>query len=173
MKLRPLAVLLFLLWIPLVFLLSGPVRAPTPVHAVQEPPFGVSGEPLESALRRISFPVWLPTWLPFTPATPFAFVINRPNGVQTIYIDYVNPRTRDFVEISITNYPVTMISERYKLEKVIIGGKYEGVFIDNGVAQMLSWNQEGISIMITASRPDHPYPVSTLLQIAAHLERVQ
>ena len=171
MKLRPLVVLLSLLWIPLVLLLSGSVRVPMPVHAVQEPPFGVSGEPLESALRRISFPIWLPTWLPFTPATPFAFVINHPNGIQTVHIDYADPQNRAFVEISITNHPVKMISECYGLEKVIVKGKYEGVFVDNGVIQMLSWNQEGISIMIAASRSDHPYPVSTLLQIAAHLKR--
>jgi hypothetical protein len=173
MKLRPLAVLLSLLWIPLVLLMSGSVRAPMSVHAVQESSFGVSGEPLESALRRISFPIWLPNWLPLTPTTPFAFVINHPNGIQAIHIDYVDPQSRAFVEISITNHPVKTISEHYELQKVIVNGKHEGVFVDNGTVQMLAWNQEGVSIVITASRSDHPYPVSTLLQIAAHLKRVQ
>lgn len=65
------------------------------------------------------------------------------------------------------------LSERYPLEKVVVEGKYEGAFIDNGAVQMLSWNQEGLSIMITASRPHSPYPVSTLLQIAVHLKRAK
>jgi len=172
MKFRSLIALLLFLWIPpvLLFLLFGSRDPSGPVYAVQEPPFSVPGESLESALRQVSFPIWLPTWLPFTPGTPFAFVVHHPNGVQTIYVDSQN---QAFVEIAITNHPVQMISDRYPPEKVTVVGKYEGVFIDNGAAQMLSWNPEGLSIMITASRPHPPYPVSTLLQIAAHLKRVK
>lgn len=172
MKFRSLIVLFLFLWIPPVLLFGS--RDPSgPVYAVQEPPFSVPGESLESALRQVSFPIWLPTWLPFTPGTPFAFVVHHPNGVQTIYIDYVDSQNQAFVEIAITNHPVQMISDRYPLKKVTVGGKYEGIFLDNGAVQMLSWNQEGLSIMITASRPHSPYPVSTLLQIAAHLKRVK
>lgn len=153
-------------------LVASWITSPVPVPAVQRFPEGIPAEPLEAVLRRVSFPVWIPTWLPFAFEKPFAFLVERPNEVHTLYVHYVNVQSRSFVEVAITNRPVPMISDRYPLEKVRVRGSYEGVFLDNGTAQMLAWDEEGMHIMLTASRPEGPYSPSELLRIAEHLKRI-
>lgn len=127
-----------------------------------------TGQNFEAAQAQVAFHIRTASWLPFVVPVPFAMVKHLPRNVTAVDVEYV-AAPRNYVRVTTMDHPVTQIS-RYTLTTVTLGNGQSAKFLDNGVAQILTWNEGGMSYQIVAAKPSGSYTAADLARIADALK---
>jgi hypothetical protein len=120
--------------------------------------------PIEQAIADLPFVVGRPSRLPFVIEHSYGLRSRLPNGALAVEQTYVGEGAT--ASLTAVDSDVRLVSKLYEITDVSLPNGEPASFMDNGIAQILSWHVGGTGYQLVAKRTGPPFSVFELGEIA-------